>query len=120
MSLPLPDRMLGRAKLQRREHQDVHRQPGRHADADVDHPVGYITHRMIVAEEQREQRGEGHLGTLIPQPVPAADQHPAMTTTAMPAIPGPGSMPTGMARAAPSKNPATYWTPSRRERATVG
>jgi hypothetical protein len=33
-------------------------------------------HRLIAAEEQREQPGEGHLGTLIPQPVPAADQHP--------------------------------------------
>jgi hypothetical protein len=32
--------------------------------------------RLIAAEEQREQRGEGHLRTLITQPVPAADQHP--------------------------------------------
>jgi hypothetical protein len=30
----------------------------------------------MAAQEQREQRGEGHLGTLVPQPVPAADQHP--------------------------------------------
>lgn len=53
---PLPDRMLSRAKLQRREHQDIDRQPGRHADADVDQPVGDVVHRLIAAEEQREQR----------------------------------------------------------------
>ena len=73
---PLPDRMLGRAKLQRREHQDIDRQPGRHSDADVDQPVADVGNRLMAAEEQREQRGEGHLSTLVSQPVPAADQHP--------------------------------------------
>ena len=97
----------------------IDRQPGHHSDAEVDHPVGDVVNRLMAAEEQREQRGQGHLSTLVTQPGQPLTSTPAMTTTAMPAIPGPSSMPAGMARAAPSKNPATYWTPSRRERATV-
>ena len=117
---PLPDRMLGRAELQRREHQDVDRHPGRHADADVDHPVRDVGKGLVAAEQQGEQRGEGHLRTLISQPVPAADQHPGYDDNSDARDPRSQQYATGMARAAPSKNPATYWTPSRRERATVG
>jgi hypothetical protein len=64
--------------LQRREHQDVDRHSGRHADADVDHPVRDVGKRLVAAEQKREQRSEGHLRALISQPVPAADQHPRL------------------------------------------
>ena len=74
---PLPDRVLGRPQLQRREHQDVDGEPGGHADADVDHPVRDVVERLIAAEEQDEQSREGDLGALISQPPPAADQDPA-------------------------------------------
>src|ERR1700745_316139 len=38
----------------------------------------------------------------------------------MPAIDGPSTRATGIDSTAPSTNPATYWRPSRRDRATVG
>jgi hypothetical protein len=79
---PLPDRVLSRAQLQRREQDDIDRKPGRHADADVDHPVSDVAERLIA-------------------------RTPPMTTIAMPAISGPSKTPAGIARAAPSKKPAT-------------
>lgn len=74
---PLPDRVLGRAQLQRREHHDVDGEAGGHADADVDHPVRDVVQRLMAAEEKHEQRGEGDLGSLVTEPLPAADQDPA-------------------------------------------
>src|SRR6201989_1918087 len=38
----------------------------------------------------------------------------------LPAIDGPSTRATGIDSTAPSTNPATYWRPSRRDRATVG
>jgi len=57
--------VLSRAQLQRWEQRHIDRQPGRHADADVDHPVSDIAKRLIAAQQEHEKRGEGHLRALI-------------------------------------------------------
>jgi hypothetical protein len=74
---PSPDRVLGGAKLQRREDRDIHRKPGRHSDADLDQPVCDIVRRLVTAEQEHEQSGECDLSTLITQPPPAAEQDAA-------------------------------------------
>ena len=52
---PLPDRVLGGAQLQRREHQDIDREPGDHPDTDIDQPGGEIMQRLVAAYQQHEQ-----------------------------------------------------------------
>ena len=73
---PLPDRVLGWAQLQGREHQDIDREPGDHPDTHVDQPGGEIVQRLVAAYQQHEQRREGNLRALPAQSAPAADHHP--------------------------------------------
>ena len=73
---PLPDRVLRWSQLQRREHQDVDREPDDHPNAHVDQPGGEIAQRLVAAYQQHEQCREGNLRALPAQPPPAADHHP--------------------------------------------
>jgi hypothetical protein len=66
--------VLGAAKLQRREHRDIHGKPGGHADCHVNHPVRDMVQRLVTAEQQREHGGEGDLSALISQSAPAAEE----------------------------------------------
>jgi hypothetical protein len=61
---PLPDRVLGWAQLQRREHQDIDHEPDDHPDAHVDQPGGEIVQRLVAAYQQHEQCREGNLRAL--------------------------------------------------------